>query len=520
MNYYLPAQCVELDRLTQKTYGISATKLMEHAGKACSEHILKEPQFWDSSSSAIVFCGPGNNGGDGLVISRCLLEQGKRVKTIHVIPTHGTLSQAVRHHLGQLNKHPNKQYCPIEPGSIESIQSLCPPESVHLAVDAIFGTGVRETFDDFWLSLFDWINRTFQHRVAIDHPSGFSSEDGFDPEHPFIQAELTCSIGIPKLAQHTQMGRLASGHVVICPNGFPEEAIQTLSPVATGLDASWARDHMPIPYGHEHKNLLGHLALIAGSQHMPGALALATQAALACGVGKITVFYTQPRDLQAFQSLLPPEAMYLELVSAESFHDHIRRKNIGCVLMGPGLDLTGQGMKDLMPALLKSTQGCRWVLDAEVFRCLSERSAINGIPQNSEMVWAGHLGEQRIFFDEPSASAMIKHSLNHYQGWFTHHPNHVWIRKGPGTLVCGSGRVSLNESGNVGLAKGGSGDVLAGMVGAFAAHPKLTLQTATELGVWHHGHAADRLSAKTSVLSIHPSQLIAELPGMFKELYD
>lgn len=492
MNYYTSQNCRELDILTQKKFGITAHTLMENAGRVCAEELIKFLRKDTQKYSVTVVSGPGNNGGDGLVIARHLATHKIPVRIIH---------------------------CTSKMGDVSNFDSAL-GESPGYVVDALFGIGSHLPFDSFWTSVFELIMRRAQAVFSVDHPSGYATDDGQEVNAPHIKAKVTFSIGLPKFAHYTHAGPDACGRVVMCDAGFPPEAIEQIPVFARGVNRQIVSSWISKPKPHVHKNLLGHVGFLAGSSDMPGALSLCVQGALQSEAGKVTVFGYE-EDFAVFQRMLPPEVMYSSIGSrgrpvSVNLGEVIQGKKISVLVVGPGLQMES---KTLLILLKDGAQSkVRMVIDAEVFRLLSSQQLSSILQTSSEVAWLGHLGEQHMFFGYDSLEQMFNNSLSTYHDWIQKYPKHVWLRKGLGSISVSSQGRWLNESGNYGLAKGGSGDLLAGIIAALAL--RYSLQHAVPMGVWIHGACADRLTHKTKAPgSITPSQCLEELPHVFAEIY-
>jgi ADP-dependent NAD(P)H-hydrate dehydratase / NAD(P)H-hydrate epimerase len=512
---YLPKDCLALDRLTQETHGISAMTLMGRAGKSCANEILKALSNISIKREILIFSGPGNNGGDGLVIARELFLKKNPVKVVHIYSKEKGLSEASAFHLRELQKE-KIPYAHFEsPIQLNEIQEVC-SENPGLIIDALFGVGACMPFSEAWQNIFKLIMERAEQVISIDHPSGVPSSDGLESKDPQIKASVTLSIGLPKLAHYTHAGPAACGKVLMCDAGFPQEAIDTISEFAQVIDEVCIKHWMKPPDPHSHKNQLGHLGFFAGSAAMPGALHLCVQGALQSGVGKITVFGFE-KDFKIFQRQLPPEVMYSALDDPnENLGELIKGKRVGSMVIGPGLQMdSGIYLKYLKQILMCDNP---LVLDAEVFRLLTKAQYEKELPNNSKIAWVGHTGEQQRFFSMSSAEEHFEHAFENYEAWLKKYPRHIWLRKGLGSMVVSQKTRWLNSTGNAGLAKGGSGDLLAGIIGALSL--RMNLEQALVSAVWIHGRCADILFEKSkSTTGITPSTCALEIPGIMASLY-
>lgn len=514
MNYYLPEQCVLLDTVTQDRYAFDDRILMENAGRSCAQEIIRAFSNELLDHGATVLAGPGNNGGDGLVIARVLSDHGFRVRVIHLLPdTLEVKTDACRYHLNVLEKL-GVTYKVVVIGVLDAFEKVL-GHRPGICVDALFGVGARPPFDEFWLQVFERVNKRARFSVAIDHPSGYAANDGVELAASWIKPDMTCSIGLPKFSHFTHAGVEARGQLVHCDAGFPRKAVDSVEPFAKGIDLDRVSQWLQAPSHHHHKNVFGHLGVLAGSRLMPGALQFCTQAALRSGVGKVTVISDSKEGVLGFQRVLPAEVMYAVAENSKDLLSVIKERRIGGCVIGPGLALSKEVLSDWVIRLAKDVV---LVLDAEVFRSLTKQGVEDAMSKDSQVAWIGHVGEQQMLWEKATPDEMFKESIALYKEWIQRFKNHVWLRKGTGSVVVSKDGIDLNESGNVGLAKGGSGDVLAGIIGALAL--RLPLPVAVSAGIWIHGSVADQICEREGgVNGVTPSALLERIPATFETIY-
>ncbi len=482
------AQVRELDRSTIEDFGVPGIALMETASHAVAE--LVRDRFPSARQGVVVVCGGGNNGGDGYAIARWLHVRGYRVYT-------WSLAAESKGDAGI-----NRASC-----TRMGIPELDGLGGAQLIVDAIFGTGLSRDVDGKYYSAIETMNAHPAPVVAVDIPSG-------------IHADTGAVLGIAVRAQHTvtfarlKLGLLAgegmvhAGQVHVADIGLvrggPGSFVATL-PEGPGDLPAW-----PTRASTDHKHRSGHLLVIAGSAPMAGAAVLCCQAALACGVGLVSLVATRgtwPRLAQ-----LPPEVMVVDAGEGTRMRVPVSDdvfKGRTTVVAGPGLG-GGGGISQDVGAWLQSA----WSnLEIPVLFDADALPFAGGEARGPRVV-TPHPGE---------AARMLRRKKDRVQGDRFKYASRlardgcIGLLKGPNTLVAREGAPQwVNPTGNQTLAVGGSGDVLAGIIGALLARG-VPAWDAARLGAWVHGVAADRLAARRSQ-GWTAGDVALELPATIEEL--
>lgn len=487
------------DQFTIEKLPIASIDLMENAASSCvrwleTNHLINSQQFY-------IFCGKGNNGGDGLAIAR-LLQKFNRPVDVFIFET-GTLgSQDFQQNLHRLH---------TLPVSIHYIQETTPlpeiPGSV-LLIDAILGTGLNRPVTGWMAALIEHINNSPNAVISIDLPSGlFADRAGIS--NTCIRASVTLSFQCYKPALLVAENAPAFGIPVILDIGLDPRFLNSITPLYEVIDDRLARAiHQPRP-AHSHKGNFGHALLLAGATGKMGAAVLAARACLRSGAGLLTTLV--PEEEKAIFPSAIPESMTLLYDGSnpeQILPDPDRFKTIG---IGPGLGQSSGAHGWLHHLLMNFRKPM--VLDADALNLIAaDPSLFESIPAFS--ILTPHPKE----FDRlsgPNASdfdrleAAIKMAIRLQV---------IVLLKGHHSFIAmPGGRAWFNTSGNASMAKGGSGDVLTGMLTGLLSRG-YTPEQAALLGVYLHGRAGEAASRKLGMESVLASDITDHLGEAFKEL--
>ena len=471
---YTPEQTQSVDRYAIDELGISGATLMSRAGHVAFKLLQVR---WPEAESIVILCGGGNNGGDGYVVAALAQEAGLQVELRYLMTP------------DRLKGDARTAFEWAERAEV----SMAPYQSSELIVgdlivDALLGTGLRdEVHSDYYKAIVE-INRTQLPVLAIDIPSGLDGDSGA-AMGAAVEASVTITyIGI-KRGMLTAVGRHHCGEIVFDSLGLPDEAFQQIQPVAELMSIDSFQPHPPRNQS-AHKGHYGHLLIVGGNRGMGGAVLIAARAAARMGVGLISVA-THPDNVTAIQVALP-EVMSHAIVGVEEVEPLLKRAT--AVVIGPGL-----GSDDWAKALFEETlrRQIPLLIDADGLNLLAQVE----LPQEKEAdllseqlnpkqwVLTPHPGEAArllgVTIDEIESSRFesIERLVERY--------NATVVLKGAGTLVLSKGLIpSVCSHGNPGMASGGTGDLLAGVIGALMAQGE-QLNEAAQYGVSLHSAAAD-----------------------------
>ncbi len=501
MQYMLSsAQMKALDERTIKEFGLPSRVLMETAGKGCADVIgSKYPERLHGE--ICVLCGNGNNGGDGAVIARWLHLYGCDVFILRI--GKGRLSPETK---------ANLELCEALGISILQItQDKDLPllgellAGCSLVVDAIFGIGYKNGADEWYNELFCMVNSEAEFIVAVDIPSGLDSDTGDCIEA--IYADATLCIESLKLGHILGLGREICGEVEIVPIGIPRGYYNSLETVKLFTEDDFLP---PIRHPHFHKNDFGKVYIFGGIPGYTGASVMSSQSALRAGCGYVYVLHRI--ELMAVYALKLTEALSLAIPEnpKTSLPDaktllHLL-SDASSVLIGPGLGRDDYSLK-LLETVLKNVK-VPLVIDADGLNLISENPALLKYIAKPNVLLTPHWGEfarlaeidktileadcltpLREFVAKYKARVLLKSHFSVY-----HDADFTWV----------------NISGNDGLATGGSGDVLAGIVASFLAQG-LEIPDASINASFLLGKTAELLAEERDTASILPTDIIDNL---------
>jgi NAD(P)H-hydrate epimerase len=500
-----------LDKTAEIEMGIGPVLLMENAGRAASEIIVKEYPNAGIRDEILVFAGKGNNAGDAFVVARQLLGLGRKVRVFHLIPG-SEYKGATAENFKILQRMKAKLTHIGEAQDLEAFLSQSrPPE---LAIDGIIGTGLKGDLEGHFYDVVELINRNFEEIVSLDIPTGVSGDSG-QVQGIAIQAALSISFGFPRLGHFLPPGANYRGKLVnvdiSLPHRFSVEGDKFLLQAKTVAKKIVRRDR------YAHKNTFGHVLLVGGSTGRTGAISMATRAALRTGAGLATAA-TWSDSMASLAAQLPEEAMTLSIPENEKNYDRYadQLNQFSAVVMGPGMGSRPES-KRLVELLLSYYQG-PIVLDADALNLIAEHQ-LHSLCQNRKAptVLTPHPGEMARLLNckkedvvkDPIASLKKAVDLTHS----------VVLLKGAATLLFSPDEVMyLNHFPNSGMATAGSGDVLAGMIGALLGQG-LSGFDATQVGVYLHSLAGGRAARKVSPRGMMAGDIIRNIPGAYLELH-
>lgn len=501
MKLFSAPQIRRWDEYTIQHEPISAIDLMERAATACVEWIIT--RGWQEQPF-IIFSGKGNNGGDGLAIARLLLEKGYYAE-VYVLENGKRGSGSFEENLQRLYRFTEEVHFITASSHFPYVK----PQSV--IIDALFGTGLTKPLEGLSALLVAHLNSAAATIVSIDMPSGLYA-DVPSIGNPVVQAHYTLTFEVPKLALLIQDNGAYIGEMVVLPIGLhPHFAETELSPFEFIQKPLIQALYKPRSR-FSHKGTHGHALLAAGSWGKMGAAVLAAKACLRSGAGLLTC-YIPACGYGIMQTALPeamaatdPDAMQLT-----SLPDGIEKYN--AVGVGPGIGTTAPTL-EFVAALLSACNG-PMVLDADALNCIALRKdLLQSLPPGT--ILTPHPKEfDRLFGSHASDFERIETARQLAAAY-----NIIILVKGHYTLIATpGGQCYFNSTGNAGMAKGGSGDVLTGILTSLLAQGYAPVAAAL-LGVYLHGLAGDLCAATLGMESMLPGDMVEYLGGAFREVMD
>ena len=472
------------DRVSTERFGIPSIVLMRQAGQAVARFVDRE---YPDSRRIAVLCGKGNNGGDGFVAARALAAGGREV-TVLLLGDPDELKGDARTAFSEMQLTPI--FVPDE-RSLDTPQVRALLSNADLLLDAVVGTGFRPPLRGVAAALRDRINQLDTPIVAVDLPSGWDADSREFSAAGAFRANAVVTFTAPKLAH--VCGNLAGsvyGPIVVAPIGSPPEALQsTLNLTWSGASHDLVQSPRP---ADSNKGMYGHVLVIGGARGKSGAPAMASLAALRTGAGLVTAAVV-PSILSGVAAITPelmtavlPEGPDGEVTGENLDYDQLLEKKT-VLAIGPGLGQHPSTEKFLLDLLDKTSLPI--VLDADALNILAQYpDKIDG--RSRTMVLTPHPGEMgRLAGISTKEVQANRESL---AGNFATRHRVTLVLKGWRTLIAHpNGTMAINTTGNPGMAKGGSGDILTGIVAAMIAQYPDQIAEAVNAAVYLHGLAAD-----------------------------
>jgi NAD(P)H-hydrate epimerase len=507
------AEMRALDRLTIERYGTPGHVLMERAGAGAARVFWQE--FPHVRAKPVVVAGKGNNGGDGFVVARHL--RGRRVRCdVVLLARAADVGGDAARHLRAFQRRGGRVIEAPGAGGIAAVRAAL--ERSRVVIDAIFGTGLNAPVAGPTAEIIELINASGVPVFSIDIPSGLDADTG-QPLGTAVQAEATATFGFPKVGQLLFPGARYVGTLVVVDIGIAAEAVGAVAPTTRLLCPSEVGPLLAPRPRDAHKGDAGHVLIVAGGRGKCGAAMLAARGAVRSGAGLTTLALPASEQRRAASTLL--EVMTASLADApDGLFGLPRLPELDAVLAakdsvvaGPGIGVS-EGSRALIRALVRRSS-VPLVLDADGLNCIADDPAALRA-RSAPAVLTPHPGEMSRLCGRPVTDIQANRlaaarELAGRTGTYV-------VLKGARTVIAApDGRALINATGNPGMASGGMGDVLAGVIGAFCAQG-LAAFDAAALGVFVHGAAAD-LAARAlgGEIGITASDVIDALPRAIAE---
>lgn len=506
-----------LDRQAIESYGIPGIVLMENAGMRAVEAIADLFQGELAGKRIFIFAGKGNNGGDGFVIARHLVNAGADVKVFMTCRPEELQGDA------QINYEILLQM-QVKIHTIFTTKDLQRVDIAltygDLVVDALFGTGFKGALSGVIADLVNLLNSSRKPILAVDIPSGLEADTG-QVNGPCVRATCTVTFGFLKVGLCVEPGAQYTGRLWLGDISFPRKLYDEAAVNKFLINHEQAADWLPARDPGGHKGTFGHVLVVGGSEGMTGAVTLASQAALRAGAGVVTA--AVPRSLNQIMEIKTTEVMTKPLpetddhtISPEALPGLLSlAKKMDAVVIGPGISRNPNTFSLVKNFLSKLTKPV--VVDADGLSALAEEPGFISALQ-APVVLTPHPGEMArllgVSVKEVQADR-LNLARSCAEKWKA-----VVVLKGAKTVVAApDGTIYLNVTGNSGMGTAGSGDVLAGMVGSLLAQG-LTPLEASACAVYCHGLAGDRGAESIGKMALTAGDLLGYLPQVLKELED
>lgn len=502
MKIFTAAQIKACDAFTIEEQKISSWQLMERAATKCLDWLRTQYQ---SHTPFLIICGTGNNGGDGLALTRLLLQEGYSAKAA-VVNHNNRISTNTSENLQLLQQLAPDNVQMLEEGML--ITEL--PEDI-IIIDALLGTGINKALDRWLFDFVKELNELPNTKIAIDTPSGLPADGLPEADVAIVRATVTLSFQYMKRSFLHPEAAPYIGTVTVLDIGLSNKFTEDTHSQYLGIDHVTACSLYQKRNAFAHKGNMGHALLIGGSYGKSGAICLSAHAALRSGAGLLSVLAPACAHQGLLQSL--PEAMFID-----GGNKHINqipieptKENYKAIGVGPGLDTLPDTKDTIIPLIKNSTAPL--VLDADALNILAEQDeSVWHLPANTLLT--PHPKEFERLFGKTNNS-MLQVELGRAKA-MKH--NVIIVLKGKHTAVLlPNGTCWYNMSGNAGMATAGSGDVLTGIITSLLAQGYAP-PIAAKLGVYLHGKAADIAVEKLGQEALIASDIIKHLGAAYLSL--
>lgn len=496
----------KLDERAIRELELPSLVLMENAGTASVRRIWE--QFGPLTKEKVyVLVGAGNNGGDGLVVARHLLNGGVRVRAV-MLAGESSLTEDCRHNLNIFRKLDGEVDWLTEQGLPKLRFAL---GLSHLIIDAMLGTGTEGSLRGLYAKVRDVVNDVQTPVVSLDVPTGVQATTGA-VDGSAVKAQCTITFGFIKQGLLLYPGAEYVGELFVEDIGIPHTLARHIERYL--MDFETMQNLLPQRPGWGHKGTFGHGLVVAGSREMAGSAYLTAQAMLRSGSGLVTLAVPEsiagwypPGELLVVPVPETAEGTFGE-VSLRKLRALLERKQV--LVMGPGMS-RGEEVTLVVKTLLERWQGPA-VLDADAINCLQRQETwLETIPsqQRAQWVLTPHPGEMARLTGQDIPT------INHQRPQVVRDAQRklaaVILLKGAPTVTAGSGRMVFNSSGNPGMGSAGMGDVLTGIIGSLLGQGMTPIDAAS-VGAYVHGLAADEAAAVLGQRGLVARDVLERLP--------
>ena len=501
----------KLDKQTIEEFGIPGLTLMENAGRSCTDAII---EVFGAQGQAVVIAGSGNNGGDGYVIARLLRQAGWNVQVV-VMADRGQIKGDAAANLAKLSGE-SISYCHLA-GQLSALHTDAIARA-DVIVDAIFGTGLRNEVAGHYREAIGIINNSGRPVVAVDIPSGIHGTTG-QVLGDAVRATITVTFACAKQGHVFYPGAEYTNRLIVADIGIPSQLTDE-APGCEVLDADVIRPLLRRRDRQSHKGHFGHCLIIAGSTGKTGAAALSANSAMRAGSGLVTLAVAE--SLHAILEVKTTEVMTTPLPDASggyvtgsafpAIEKLLAAKD--ALALGPGLG-RHPGTTDLVQAIVESAS-LPMIIDADGLNAVAEDTAVLLRKKSADVILTPHPGEMARLLGRsvPDIEADRIDVAREFAGRF----GVFLILKGARTIIASpDGKTAVNSSGNPGMASGGMGDVLTGIIVSLLGQ-RYSAWDACRIGVYLHGCAADLVAEEKGEAGICAGDVQEMLPYAWNRL--
>lgn len=474
------------DNNTIEYFGVPSLVLMERAALSVTEQAM---QRLSRGNTALIVCGNGNNGADGLAAARLLVQRGIQVCVVQAEDN------------GKRSKENQLQHQILQQYGIPVLNQIPEDTVYHCVIDALFGVGLSRPVKGQYAEWILEMNRLDAFKIAVDVPSGVSSDSG-EAYEPSFEADLTVTFAYQKAGQILYPGCAKCGMVKIAEIGITDESWLDCRPSCYTLEQS---DLQRLPHrpARSNKGTFGKLLVIAGSKDMAGAALFCAKAAYRTGCGLVKICTPQENRIPLQNAL--PEAILLTYhdlkCKTEAILEAIKWADV--IALGPGIG-TGKRACKIVELTLKHA-AVPMVIDADGLNIISKHLKLLQHTK-AELILTPHLGEMARLTGKQIAE--IQNTLLKTATDFATYYRLICVLKDARTVTaCADGTAYLNTSGCNAMAKGGSGDVLTGIIAGLLAQG-MSARDAASLGVYIHGLSGEEAASKIGNYSVLATDLL------------
>jgi ADP-dependent NAD(P)H-hydrate dehydratase / NAD(P)H-hydrate epimerase len=485
-----------LDQYTMEKIGLPGVILMENAGEAVVKEIMKD--FPDKKTKIIVLAGSGNNGGDGFVIARRLIDFGYEVILMCCVEEGVLQGDAKVHYDVYKNRMLPMVKC----------ERAC-LQSADVIVDALLGTGLKGAVREPFYSLIQEVNAADKFVYAVDIPSGVNADTGL-VMNAAMRADKTITFALPKKGFYLQQGPQYTGEVICADISVPTSLVEKLSlDLPKLIDSDMGVKALPKRPAHGHKGTFGHVLVIGGCKQYVGAPMYTAKAAFQSGAGLVTLAI--PEAIYPVVAAQSPECLFMPLqheggaISSVNFTgDAVDFSSFKVIAIGPGLGRQMDGVSLIRHVLARLT-GQTLIIDADGLYfardLLKELKAYKG-----DVIFTPHPGEMSHLTGQ-TVQEIEKKRLETAKQFSEEYSIHLLLKGHRSIVTTITGNQFINPYGNDALGKGGSGDVLTGLIASFISQGAKA-ENALIAASYYHASAAEQLGMEWSTYSVTPIDLI------------
>lgn len=498
------SQMREIDRLAEELALIPSIVLMENAAIACVDEIMKI----DGIKSAAIFCGKGNNGGDGFAIARHLYNRGIKTEVYLVCGSEFSKDALINYEIIS-----NMGVKIIEVDDIDSLDLKIGVADV--VVDAIFGTGIKGEIVGTIADVINSINKNAKYILSVDIPSGVDADSG-KTSSACIKADKTVTFAAYKLGMLLYPGASMTGEIIVKDISIPEYIIDNQNININIINSQYISEIRPERCENSHKGNYGKILIIGGSTGLTGAVCMACEACIRSGSGLVSA--AVPESLNDIFETKLTEPMTIPLNDKKGHLDELcipqildRLNDFDVCLFGVGIGRS-ESVSVILEAILKKSE-IPVIIDADGLWAFAKKRDMLNECKCSVILTPHEMEMARILGCEVSEVIKNRQAISYE---YATQNGVTLVLKGHHTIVTSpGGEQYININGNSGMATGGSGDVLSGIIAAFVARCE-TETKASAMGVYIHGLSGDLASSEKGEDSMLPTDMIFKIPDALK----